>query len=90
MTRVIRSKRKPVPRAWREEHHRLTPGRARARGYGFRRTVRQRGKCSCGVEFPDSPGTDNLSPSALREVYNDHVAREYHGADYFTMLEVEG
>lgn len=88
MIRVV-IRRKPVPRAWREEHHSLTKGRARAWGYGFRRTVRQKGECSCGEKFPSGEHADNYSPSDLMEAYNDHVAQAFHGDDYYTRTEVE-
>lgn len=72
-------KRRPVPRDWRDEHHRLTI-RARAWGQGFRRVSRAKGVCSCGVRWPASANTDNMTPDAVRAAYNDHVERAYHDA----------
>lgn len=71
-------KRRPVPSAWREEHHALTI-RCRAWGKGFRRVSRAKGVCSCGKRWPSTPNVDNLTPEHVRAAYADHVEQAYYG-----------
>lgn len=88
---VSEIRRKPVPRAWRDEHHRLTQRTGYHSGGAIRgsRVYRSGGMCSCGVTFGLSAGKHNMNADDVREAYNDHVAREYHGDDYYTRKEVE-
>jgi hypothetical protein len=81
-------RRKPVPRAWREQHHYLTTDAHIAGGGwgGWGRTYRTRGHCSCGASWPDSPNADNLNYVDVLEEWKDHVARAYHGDDYYVVL----
>lgn len=80
-------RRKPVPSAWREEHHHLdlrSHRRYAARGDG-RLGNRAGGICSCGERFGLSadPPRHNMNADDVRDSYMDHVAHAYHGDDYF-------
>lgn len=71
------SRRRPVPRWWREDHHRLSTT-THAWGSGFRRASRTKGYCSCGARWPDSPRTDNLMADDVRDEWLDHVEEAYY------------
>lgn len=82
-------RRKPVPREWRDENHRLdlhSHRRYAARGDG-RLADRAGGRCSCGATFGLAAGRHNMGAADVRDAYADHVAESYHGGDYFTRTE---
>lgn len=81
------TKRRPVPREWREEHHDLDvhSHSAGSAAYGRGRVYRARGKCSCGVEFnpsrnPDGTrrNADNMDREDVIEAWKDHVEAAYY------------
>jgi hypothetical protein len=71
------TKRRPVPKAWREDNHALTI-HCRTWGQGFRRVSRAKGVCSCGERWPKGKNMDNMTPASVRAAYADHVERAYH------------
>ena len=84
-------RRKPVPREWREENHYLTLRTRRMYGVvkGSGHRSRSRGTCSCGAQWPASEGSDNLHADDVRDYWLDHVAKAYHGDDYYIRKEEE-
>ena len=71
------TRRRPVPREWREDNHRLTT-RSHAWDYGWRRVSRTKGYCSCGAKWPVRDHTDNLMYADVLDAWNDHVEQAYH------------
>lgn len=85
----VRVRRKPVPREWRDDHHDLTlysHRRYAARGDG-RLGDRAGGVCSCGERFGLRADRHNMNAADVRDAWMDHVARAYHGDDYYTRTE---
>lgn len=82
------SRRRPVPRAWREAHHRLSvrsrvAGGSPIRGGG--NVYRARGRCSCGVEFNPERKADgslryanDMTRAGVIEAWRDHVEEAYY------------
>ncbi len=72
-----RERRRPVPRDWREAHHYLSTS-SRAHGHGIWRVSRTKGRCSCGARWPEGQHVDNLVYADVRELWLDHVEREFY------------
>jgi len=70
------TRRRPVPKAWRDEHHRLRTTN-KAWGHGFHRASRTKGTCSCGASWP-GPGVNNLNASDVKNKWLDHVEEAYY------------
>lgn len=71
------ARRRPVPRDWREEHHRLQT-RSHAWGRGWHRVSRTKGYCSCGEKWPKGERVDNLKYGDVLNYWNDHVEDVYY------------
>lgn len=79
--RVHLSRRRPVPREWREGHHELDVRAYRGyhiRGGGY--TSRASGTCSCGVGFGKAaePPRHDMNAADVREAWLDHVEQEFY------------
>lgn len=78
-----RRRRRRVPTAWREEHHRLYQ-RTRyyaGGGYAGSREYRSGGTCSCGATFGLDAGDHTATADDVRDEYRDHVEAAYYGEE---------
>lgn len=73
------TRRRPVPREWREEHHELDLHNHRyghVRGGGA--TYRSGGRCACGALFGTLAGRHTKSAGDVRDDWLDHVEKEFY------------
>jgi hypothetical protein len=75
------ARRRPVPRAWREEHHELGYGRTKIAGGGWggwSRTYRYGATCSCGKRFGLDADDHTKHRADVIEDWLDHVESTYY------------
>lgn len=77
---TVNQRRRPVPRAWREENHWLDVWHRRhyaaMRGGGY--YSRAGGRCSCGQTFGLAANDHTLDTDAVKDRWLDHVENAYY------------
>lgn len=79
-------RRRPVPRAWRDEHHELhVYSRYWSQGaIQGQRVFRAGGECSCGARFGLRADRSNMERSDVIEAWLDHVEDTYYSSQGLT------
>lgn len=74
------TRRRPVPKAWREHNHWLYVSSHYYAQGAIRgsRVYRARGRCSCGETWPKGERTNNLDRETVVEFWKDHVEDAYY------------
>lgn len=73
-------RRRPVPRAWRDEHHSISVSSRYHSGGAIRGSVvyRAGGVCSCGEKFGKAADRHNMDRWDVLEAWRDHVEHAYY------------